>query len=118
MPIAQRALLFVKGTLPQEHFNLKKTQDFLDRMKAFAQQLKFDIGEDIEPMPFSLDIKQMCTAMPHKSIRDAVTWLLDHAKNCTRSKYVRVPNDRNMMCGWGKSTVGQSHTIQNFWPMS
>ena len=103
MSVAQRALLFMVGTLPPNHFNLRKTQDFLDKMKAFAQQLKFELGEDIQLMPFSLDIKEMFTALPHKAIRDAVTWLLDHAKTYTRSKYVRVPNDRSMMCGWGKS---------------
>ena len=103
MSVAQRALLYVVGTLPPEHFNLKKTQVFLDRMQAFAQQLKYEFGEDIELMPFSLDIKEMFTALPHKAIRDAVSWLLDHAKTCTRSKYIRVPKDRNNSCGWGKS---------------
>ena len=86
MSVAQRALLYVVGTLPPEHFNLQKTQVFLDRMQAFAQLLKYEFGEDIELMPFSLDIKEMFTALPHKAIRDAVSWLLDHAKTCTRSK--------------------------------
>ena len=96
--------MFIITTLPQRHFNLARTQDFLHRITAFLQELKFLHGESVILMPFSLDIKEMFTGLPHPVIRTAVRWLLDHAKTCTGSVFIRVPKDKKLSCAWGKSS--------------
>ena len=104
MSVCQRAIMYIISTLPQQHFNLPRTQDFLNKMTAFSQQMKFLHGESVLLLPFSLDIKEMFTGLPHLVIRTAVRWLLDHAKTCTRSVFIRVPKDKKMSCAWGKSS--------------
>ena len=104
MSVAQRAIMFIISTLPQQHFNLPRTQDFLHEMTGFAQQLKYLHGDSVILKPFSLDIKEMFTGLPHSVIRNAVRWLLDHAKTCTRSVFVRLPKDKKVSCHWGKSS--------------
>ena len=95
--------MFIISTLPEKHFNLPKTQDFLHKMSAFSAQLRFRHGKNVQFMPFSLDIKEMFTGLPHAVMRTSINWLLDHAKHCTRSVYVRVPKDKKISCGWGMS---------------
>ena len=86
MSVCQRALMFIIATIPQRHFNLARTQDFLHRITSFSQELKFLHGESVILMPFSLDIKEMFTGLPHPVIRTAVRWLLDHAKTCRSAR--------------------------------
>ena len=83
MSVAQRAIMFMINTLTLTHFNLSKTQDFLHKMLAFSPQMSHLHGEDVQLLPFSLDIKEMFTGLPHKVIRDSVDWLIKHARTCT-----------------------------------
>ena len=101
--VAQRAIMFIISTLPKTHFNVPKTQDYLDQMLAFETQLKFE-NNDVEFIPFSLDIKEMFTGLPHRAIERAIDWLLAHARTCTRSRFVRVPRDKVDRCSYGSST--------------
>ena len=80
MSVAQRAIMFMVNTLTFTHFNLSKTQDFLHKMLAFSPQMTHLHGKDVQLLPFSLDIKEMFTGLPHKVIRDSVDWLIKHAR--------------------------------------
>jgi hypothetical protein len=45
----------------------------------------------------------MFTGLPHFVIRNALVFLIDYARQLTRSQYVRVPNDKSRPCAFGRS---------------
>lgn len=116
MWVCQKAIMFIISTLPSKHFNLPKTQLFLSRLTQHATELKQQHGnsDQLEFIPFSLDIKEMFTGLPHKTIKQAVDFLLHHAATLNRRNvaHIRVPKDKSDPCGWGKSAnLSEVHNI-------
>jgi hypothetical protein len=101
--VAQRAIIFMIKSINVTHFTLHKTHDVLRSI----QKIQSDIGSTFQAntvfLPFAFDVKEMFTGLPHFVIRNAVLFLIDYARELTRSQYVRVPNDKSYPCAFGRS---------------
>jgi len=100
----QRAFLFCIRNVPEERYDIDRTSDLLSRVRSFEQDLKDAFGKNTEFLPFSKDVKEMFTRLPHDAIEKAGNFVLQKISTERRRKNVRVPRQKSDKCTFGTST--------------
>ena len=109
---AQRAFLFCIRNAPDKRYDLDSTAELLPKAKLIETELQSVFGEHTGFLPFSKDVKEMFTRLPHREIEKAADWVLKKVKSNTRRSNVCVPNRKTAACSFGTSTNSfESRTV-------
>jgi hypothetical protein len=99
---ASRALRYMLKEIPHTHFNLDRTDTFINDTLNIYKLFKNEGFEHV--MAVAGDIKQMYTELPHDFILEAVDWLCDTFFKQTRRQHVSAPRFARTGAHGGRDT--------------